>query len=68
MSPALDYEQIAHLYDSYMRFTDDLPFLLQECRDTSGSVLELMCGTGRVSIPLNSRPALATKLRPTAAL
>lgn len=52
MSPALDYEQIAHLYDSYMRFTDDLPFFLQECRDTSGSVLELMCGTGRVSIPL----------------
>jgi SAM-dependent methyltransferase len=51
MSPAIDYEQIAHLYDSYLYFEDDLPFFLQECRD-SGSVLELMCGTGRISIPL----------------
>ncbi len=52
MSSALDYEQIAHLYDSYLRFTDDLPFFLQECRKIDGSVLELMCGTGRISIPL----------------
>ncbi|HEY9674288.1 MAG TPA: class I SAM-dependent methyltransferase [Waterburya sp.] len=52
MSSALDYEKIAHLYDSYCRFTDDLPFLLEECRKTDGSVLELMCGTGRISISL----------------
>lgn len=52
MSSALDYEQIAHLYDSYLRFTDDLPFFLSECRKIDGSVLELMCGTGRISIPL----------------
>lgn len=52
MNSALDYEKIAHLYDSYCRFTDDLPFFLQECRKTDGSVLELMCGTGRISMPL----------------
>lgn len=52
MSSALDYQQIAHLYDSYLRFTDDLPFFLQECQKIDGSVLELMCGTGRISIPL----------------
>lgn len=52
MSSALDYEKISHLYDSYFRFTDDLPFFLQECKKVKGSVLELMCGTGRISIPL----------------
>jgi SAM-dependent methyltransferase len=52
MNSALDYEKIAHLYDSYCRFTDDLPFFLQECKNTNDSVLELMCGTGRISIPL----------------
>ncbi|HCF28232.1 MAG TPA: hypothetical protein DEV81_13755 [Cyanobacteria bacterium UBA11049] len=52
MSSALDYEQIARLYDSYLRFTDDLPFFLQECQEIDGSVLELICGTGRISIPL----------------
>lgn len=52
MSSALDYEKIAHLYDSYLRFTDDLPFFLQECQKIGGTVLELMCGTGRISIPL----------------
>ena len=52
MSSALDYEKIAHLYDSYLRFTDDLPFFIQECQKAEGSVLELMCGTGRISIPL----------------
>lgn len=52
MSSALDYEQIAHLYDSYLRFTDDVPFFLQFCQEIGGSVVELMCGTGRISLPL----------------
>lgn len=52
MSSALDYEKIAHLYDSYCRVTEDLPFFLQECSKRDGSVLELMCGTGRISVPL----------------
>jgi hypothetical protein len=52
MNSALDYEKIAHLYDSSYRFTDDLPFFLQACEKNDGSILELMCGTGRIFIPL----------------
>lgn len=52
MSPAIDYAKIADLYDSYVRFDDDMPFFLDECRDVAGPVLELMSGTGRVSVPL----------------
>jgi SAM-dependent methyltransferase len=47
----MDYNRIAHLYDAYVRTEFDIPFFLgftQGCE----SVLELMCGTGRVSIPL----------------
>ncbi|MEC4805524.1 MAG: class I SAM-dependent methyltransferase [Jaaginema sp. PMC 1079.18] len=49
---ALNYEKIAHLYDSYLQYTGDLDFFLQECQAIAGSVLELMCGTGRISLPL----------------
>jgi SAM-dependent methyltransferase len=73
MNSALDYEKIAHLYDSYCRFTDDLSFFLQECKKIDGSVLELMCGTGRISIPLleagvnltcvDASPAMLAQLR-----
>ncbi len=52
MSPALDYSRVAKLYDSYALFTEDIPFFLGECRKVAGPVLELMSGTGRVSIPL----------------
>lgn len=52
MTSALDYEKIAHLYDSYCLFTEDIPFFLENCQKVKGSVLELMCGTGRISIPL----------------
>ncbi|HEY9736539.1 MAG TPA: class I SAM-dependent methyltransferase [Trichocoleus sp.] len=51
MNTALDYEKIATLYDSYCRFTDDIPFFLQICQGSS-AVLELTCGTGRLSVPL----------------
>jgi SAM-dependent methyltransferase len=52
MTSALDYDRIAYLYDSYVQFADDLPFFLQLCQTIEGSVLELMCGTGRISLPL----------------
>lgn len=50
--PALDYERIAHFYDSYVRSDFDIPFFLEETKKDSGKILELMSGTGRVSIPL----------------
>ena len=52
MSPALDYDRIAHLYDAFVRAEADLPFWLEECSAFPGAVLELMCGTGRLSLPL----------------
>lgn len=52
MSPALDYDRIAHLYDAFVRTEADLPFWLEECSTFPGTVLELMCGTGRLSLPL----------------
>ena len=48
----MDYDRVAHLYDAYVQTELDVPFFLEEARKTSGPVLELMCGTGRVSMPL----------------
>lgn len=53
MSPALDYDRIAHLYDAFVRTEADVPFWLEECSGVPGPVLELMCGTGRVTLPLS---------------
>jgi SAM-dependent methyltransferase len=50
--PAMDYDRVAHLYDAYVQFEFDLPFFLEEAKKAQGPVLELMCGTGRVSVPL----------------
>lgn len=52
MSSALDYSQIADLYDSFVRVETDVPFFVEEVKRASGPVLELMCGTGRLSLPL----------------
>jgi len=52
MSPALDYTGIADLYDALVRFDEDLPFFVETCRGVEGEVLELMAGTGRVSVAL----------------
>jgi len=46
------YDYIADLYDIYVPFTLDIDFLLAEAKKTSGNVLELMSGTGRVSVPM----------------
>ncbi len=43
---------VASLYDSYVFTADDIPFFVQEAEAAKGPVLELMAGTGRVSIPL----------------
>ena len=43
---------IADLYDAYVTTAIDIPFFVAEAREASGPVLELMAGTGRVSLPL----------------
>jgi SAM-dependent methyltransferase len=49
--PAMDYSRVAGFYDLYANTDIDVAFFLQEARGCQ-SVLELMCGTGRLSIPL----------------
>jgi SAM-dependent methyltransferase len=48
----IDYDGIAELYDSYAVWDHDLAFFVAEARRAKGPVLELMAGTGRVSLPL----------------
>ena len=47
-----NYDYIADLYDIYVPATFDIEFFLIETKKSNGEVLELMSGTGRVSIPL----------------
>lgn len=49
--PAMDYARIADLYDSYVQVELDVPFFLEAAKKAE-KVLELMAGTGRVSLPL----------------
>ncbi len=46
------YARIADLYDAFVRSDIDMPFWLNEAQQTNGEVLELMAGTGRVTLPL----------------
>jgi len=52
MLKPIDYDLIADLYDDYVRVSFDVPFFLNAARQAAGEVLELMSGTGRVSLPL----------------
>ncbi len=47
-----DYGPIADLYDIYVPATFDIPFFIHETKKSTGEVLELRAGTGRVSLPL----------------
>lgn len=49
---SIDFDFIADLYDDYVNVDFDLPFYRSICKRYSGNILELMCGTGRVSLPL----------------
>ena len=49
------YAEIADLYDSLVQSDDDIPFFVERAGMTAGPVIELMAGTGRVSVPLLER-------------
>ena len=50
---ASTYDAWADVYDSiYSYVRDDIPFYVQAARESKGPVLELGCGTGRVTIPI----------------
>jgi SAM-dependent methyltransferase len=48
----IDYDRVADVYDLYVTSELDIEFYVAEAVKAQGKVLELMCGTGRVSIPL----------------
>ncbi|MGE5141744.1 MAG: class I SAM-dependent methyltransferase [Rudaea sp.] len=46
------WDLVADIYDQYVTTDLDIPFFLEEAGQAPGGILELMCGTGRVSLPL----------------
>jgi ubiquinone/menaquinone biosynthesis C-methylase UbiE len=46
------YGHIADLYDTFVQTNVDIPFFVSEARAAGGDLLELMAGTGRVTLPL----------------
>ena len=48
----IDYDRVADVYDLYVTTDLDVGFYVEEATKANGKVLELMCGTGRVSLPL----------------
>lgn len=46
------YARIADLYDDFVTTQIDVPFFTQEAHKAGGDILELMCGTGRLTLPL----------------
>lgn len=50
--PALDYSKVAAVYDDFCDLDRDLEFFRSLLARRSGRVLELMAGTGRMSVPL----------------
>lgn len=52
MAKAIEFDDVADIYDYYVNVDLDIPFFVEELGARKGDVLELMCGTGRVSLPL----------------
>ena len=48
----IDYDRVADVYDLYVTSDLDVGFYVEEAGKVRGKVLELMCGTGRISVPL----------------
>jgi SAM-dependent methyltransferase len=47
------YDSIARLYDPWSAsVTEDVEFYVEEARAAGGPVVELACGTGRISVPV----------------
>jgi SAM-dependent methyltransferase len=47
MNKSIDFDEVADIYDDL-----DIGFFIEQFKGKKCGVLELMCGTGRVSIPL----------------
>jgi SAM-dependent methyltransferase len=49
---AIDFDQVAHVYDLYVSTSIDIDFWADVACRSGGPRLEMMCGTGRISIAL----------------
>lgn len=49
---SIDFEPVARYYDAFVRADFDVRFWVQEATARQGRCLELMCGTGRLSVPI----------------
>ncbi len=58
----INYDIIADVYDLYVSTAFDVQFFINEAGKIKREILELMCGTGRVSIPLLKSGAKLTCL------
>lgn len=48
----IDFDFVADIYDAYVKVDFDIEFFNDYAKHSKGKILELMSGTGRVSIPL----------------
>ena len=56
-----DYDSWADIYDEVYSFVDnDINFYLQKASNIKGNILEIGCGTGRITIPLMENGANIT--------
>lgn len=46
------YARIAQIYDDFVKTEVDVQFFISEAQQAGGNILELMVGTGRLTIPL----------------
>jgi SAM-dependent methyltransferase len=46
------YANVAELYEAFVQTQFDIDFWIREAQQTDGEILELMAGTGRVTLPL----------------
>jgi SAM-dependent methyltransferase len=60
--PAYDYSAVADIYDDFCVFDGDLEFFRDRAASVRGPVLELMAGTGRVSLPMIEAGAAVTSV------
>ncbi len=48
------FDAWAEIYDSvYSYVTSDIPFYVEQAKESKGPVLELGCGTGRIAVPIS---------------
>ena len=64
----IPWDEVAAYYDAYVRSEGDLEFWREAAAAADGPVLEVMCGTGRITLPLLEAGFTVTGVDRSAAL